>query len=220
MRSGVDLNLQLKTDRLLAWFAYFYIDFQTGFTASSTNNPEADADGNIQVRPGNRIPDIPSNLWKMVVDYKVTDAWTVGRTGTAASGQFLFGDEANLTAKTPAYFVLNLHTSYQITPNLQLLALTENAFNTTYYTARPYRSPGRLASASRSERPGLHTVSAERIDAVLDGQDRGVAWRQRTVAPTTPPAFVPKTPSQQNNLDGFRLHRYARYSAGSPTVIA
>jgi outer membrane receptor protein involved in Fe transport len=134
LRQGVDLNLQLKTDRLLAWFAYFYIDSQTGFTASSTNNPEADADGNIQVRPGNRIPDIPSNLWKMVVDYKVTDAWTVGRTGTAASGQFLFGDKANLTAKTPAYFVLNLHTSYQITPNLRLLALLENAFNTTYYT--------------------------------------------------------------------------------------
>ena len=65
MRQGVDLNLQLKTDRLLAWFAYFYIDSQTGFTASSTNNPEADADRNIQVRPGNCIPDIPSNLWKM-----------------------------------------------------------------------------------------------------------------------------------------------------------
>jgi outer membrane receptor protein involved in Fe transport len=29
--------------------------------------------------------------------------------------------------------VLNLHASYQITPNLQLLALLENTFNTTYY---------------------------------------------------------------------------------------
>ena len=68
-------------------------------------------------------------------DYKVTDAWTVGRTGTAASGQSLFRDEANLTAKTSAYFVLNLQTSYEITRNLQLLALLENAFNTTYYTS-------------------------------------------------------------------------------------
>jgi outer membrane receptor protein involved in Fe transport len=136
LRQGVDLNLQLKTDRLLAWFAYSYIDatFQTGFTASSTNNPGAAADGNIQVRPGNRIPGIPSNLWKMGIDYNVTDAWTVGGTGTAASGQFLFGDEANLTAKTPAYFVLNLHTSYQLTPHLQLFGQIENVFNTTYYT--------------------------------------------------------------------------------------
>jgi outer membrane receptor protein involved in Fe transport len=136
LRQGVDLNLQLKTDRLLAWFAYSYIDatFQTGFTASSNNNPGADANGNIQVQPGNHLPGIPSNLWKMGVDYNVTDAWTVGGTGVAASGQFLFGDEANLTAKTPAYFVLNLHTSYQLTPNLQLFALLENAFNTTYDT--------------------------------------------------------------------------------------
>ena len=136
LRQGVDLNLQLKTDRLLAWFAYSYIDatFQTGFTASSNNNPGANANGNIQVQPGNHLPGIPSNLWKMGVDYNVTDAWTVGGTGVAASGQFLFGDEANLTAKTPAYFVLNLHTSYQLTPNLQLFALLENAFNTTYDT--------------------------------------------------------------------------------------
>ena len=136
LRQGVDLGAQLKTDRLLAWFGYSYIDatFQTGFTASSNNNPGADANGNIQVQPGNHLPGIPGNLWKLGVDYKVTDAWTVGGTGVAASGQFLFGDEANLTAKTPAYFVLDLHTSYQITPNLQLFGLIENAFNTTYYT--------------------------------------------------------------------------------------
>jgi len=136
LRQGVDLSLQAKTDRLLAWFAYSYIDatFQTGFTASSVNNPGADADGNIQVQPGNHLPGIPSNLWKLGVDYKVTDAWTIGGTGVAASGQFLFGDEANLTQKTPAYFVLNLHTSYQLTPHLELFGLIENAFNTTYYT--------------------------------------------------------------------------------------
>jgi len=136
LRQGVDLSAQVKTDRLLAWIAYSYIDatFQTGFTASSVNNPGADADGNIHVQPGNHLPGIPSNLWKLGVDYKVTDAWTVGGTGVAASGQFLVGDEANLTAKTPAYFMLNLHTSYQITKNLQLFGLIENAFNTTYYT--------------------------------------------------------------------------------------
>jgi outer membrane receptor protein involved in Fe transport len=136
LRQGVDVSAQLKTDRLLAWIAYSYIDatFQTGFTASSNNNPGADANGNIQVQPGNHLPGIPSNLWKLGVDYKVTDAWTVGGTGVAASGRFLVGDEANLTEKTPAYFVLNLHTSYQLTPNLQLFGLIENTFNTTYYT--------------------------------------------------------------------------------------
>jgi len=136
LRQGVDLDLQLKTDRLLAWLAYSYINavFQTGFTVSSENNPAADAAGNIQVQPGDHLPGIPANLLKLGVDYKATDAWTVGGTGIFASGQFLFGDEANLTPQTPPYFVLNMHTSYQVTPNLQLFALIENAFNAKYYT--------------------------------------------------------------------------------------
>jgi iron complex outermembrane recepter protein len=64
----------------------------------------------------------------------VTDAWTIGGTGIAASGQYLFGDEANLTPKTPTYFVLNLHTGYQVNKNLQLFGQIENAFNAKYYT--------------------------------------------------------------------------------------
>lgn len=100
----------------------------------SQNNPGADANGNILVQPGDRLPGIPNNLFKLGVDYKVTDAWTIGGTAIAAAGQFLFGDEANLTAPTPPYFVLNLHSSYQVTRNLQLFGLIENAFNATYYT--------------------------------------------------------------------------------------
>ena len=136
LRQGIDLDIQLKTDRLLAWVAYSYTDaaFQTGFTESSENNPAADADGNIQIQPGNRLPGIPANLFKLGLDYKLTVAWTVGGTGIYASGQFLFGDEANLTPQTPPYLVLNLHTSYQVTKNLQLFALLENAFDVTYYT--------------------------------------------------------------------------------------
>ncbi len=136
LRQGFDINLQLKTERWLAWLAYSYIDaqFQTGFTASSENNPAADVNGNIQVQPGDRLPGIPANLLKLGVDYKLTDAWTIGGSGIYASGQYLFGDEANLTAPTPPYFVVNLHTQYQVTKNLQLFALLQNAFNVTYYT--------------------------------------------------------------------------------------
>jgi iron complex outermembrane recepter protein len=136
LRQGVDLNIQLKTDHLLAWLAYSYTEaaFQTAFTESSENNPAADANGDIHIQAGDRLPGIPANLFKLGVDYKVTDAWTVGGTGIYAGGQYLFGDEANLTPQTPPYFVLNLHSSYQVTKYLQLFALLQNAFNVTYYT--------------------------------------------------------------------------------------
>ncbi len=135
-RQGIDLNLEYKTQRLLAWLAYSYTDaqFQTGFTELSENNPAADPNGNIQIQPGDRLPGIPANQLKLGVDYKISDAWTVGGSGIYASGQYLFGDEANLTPQTPPYFVVNLHTQYQVTKNLQLFALLQNAFNVTYYT--------------------------------------------------------------------------------------
>ncbi len=164
LRQGVDVSAQLKTARLLAWIAYSYIGatFQSGFTESSENNPGADANGNIQVQPGNHLPGIPANLGKLGIDYKMTDAWTVGGTGIAASGQYLFGDEANLNLKTQPYFVLNLHTSYQITKNLQFFGLIENAFNTKYYTFGTFsptssvfiaQAPG--ATNPRSYSPGV-----------------------------------------------------------------
>ena len=136
LRQGVDLDIKLKTDRLLAWIGYSYIDasFQSSFTASSENNPGADAEGNIQIQPGDRLPGIPANQFKVGVDYKMTDEWTVGGTAIYAAGQFLFGDEANLTPQTPPYLVVNLHSSYQVTKNLQLFALIENVSNATYYT--------------------------------------------------------------------------------------
>jgi outer membrane receptor protein involved in Fe transport len=136
LRQGVDVNLRLEAGRLHAFIGYAYIDasFQSGFTAASPLNPGANAAGNIHVRPGDRLPGIPANQLKIGFDYRVTDAWTVGGTGIYAAGQFLLGDEANLTPPTSPYFVLNLYTNYQLTKHLQLFGQVENAFNATYYT--------------------------------------------------------------------------------------
>jgi hypothetical protein len=100
---------------------------------SSPENPYADANGNIQVSPGNKLPGIPAHLLKVGFEYKVTDQWRVGATGVAASGQYLFGDEANLTAKLPGYFVVGLNSSYQVTKHVQLFGLLQNASNGKIY---------------------------------------------------------------------------------------
>jgi iron complex outermembrane recepter protein len=135
-RQGVDAGLQFKTDRWLAYVAYTYTDatFQSGFVESAGSNPAADANGNITVQSGNRLPGIPANQAKLGVYYKVTDKWTVGGTAIVASGAFLFGDEANLTPKLPPYFTMNLSTSYQLTDHVQLFAWVQNVTNSKYYT--------------------------------------------------------------------------------------
>ena len=153
LRQGVDLNMRLTWNRLTAWLGYSLIDaeFQSAFTEMSENNPWADANGDIHVKPGDRIPGIPQHVLKFGADYKVTDRWIVGGAARYATGQFLVGDEANLTAPTPDYFVLNLHTSYQILANLQFFAKIDNAFNAKYYT---YGTFGPTAAVPIAQAPG------------------------------------------------------------------
>ncbi len=135
-RQGIDAGLQFKTDRWLAYVAYTYTDatYQSGFTESAGSNPAADANGNITIQRGDRLPGIPVNQIKLGVYYNVTDKWTVGATAIGASTAFLFGDEANLTPPLPGYFTINLSTSYQLTDHVQLFAWAQNVTDARYYT--------------------------------------------------------------------------------------
>ena len=135
LRQGLDAGLRLTTERLSAWvnFSYIAATFQSPFVASSPDNPAAD-DGTISVRAGNRLPGIPAYEGKLGLDYKITDAWSAGGNIVVAAGQYLFGDEANLTPKLPPYVVLTVTTHYQVTKALQLFATVQNVTNGKYYT--------------------------------------------------------------------------------------
>jgi outer membrane receptor protein involved in Fe transport len=135
-RQGVDAGLSLKNANWLAFLNYSYTDatFQSGFVESSQNNPGADANGDITVNPGNRLPGVPAHLLKFGVGYKVTPQWAVGVNGNAASGQYLFGDEANLQQKLPGYIVFNLNTSYQVSDHVQIFGIVENITDRKYYS--------------------------------------------------------------------------------------
>lgn len=135
-RQGVDLGGTLTQGKFefFANASYINATYQNGLTISSPNNPGADANGNIHIRPGDTLPGIPNWIAKIGFSYNITDAWQVGADGTYQSGQYLFGDEANLLPTTGAYFVTNLNTSYQLTKHIKLFAMLDNAFNADYYT--------------------------------------------------------------------------------------
>ncbi|WP_428486398.1 TonB-dependent receptor [Rhodopila sp.] len=135
-RQGMDASIQFKTPRWSAYLAYSYTDatYQSGFVEAAGDNPAADASGNIAIRPGNRLPGVPAHQGKLGLTYHLTDQWTLGVFAIAQSGQYLFGDQANLTPKLPGFVTLNLSTSYQFTPHIQLFASAENVTNAKYYT--------------------------------------------------------------------------------------
>ncbi len=162
-RQGFELGLRLHTPRWRAWLDYAFTDatFQTALTLDSPLNPAADANGQIHVVPGDRLPGVPRQRLNLGLGYQATPAWRLGLSAVVASGQYLYGDEANLTPPTTPYIVLDLDTSYQVTPALQLFALMRNALDaqyTTYGTFSPTSeaptpvAPG--ASQTRSLAPG------------------------------------------------------------------
>ena len=88
-RQGAEAGLRFRTGRLNAYANYAFTDatFQTALTLSSENNPFADENGNIQVRPGNRLPGVPRHLFKVGADYGITEKWVVGFSALVASGK-------------------------------------------------------------------------------------------------------------------------------------
>jgi iron complex outermembrane recepter protein len=134
-RQGIEAKVNYDLDRWHAYANYTFIDatYQTAMVLQSPNNPVADASGNIQVLPGNHIPGLPSQRFKAGAEYTITDAWTLGADFNFIGSQYLIHDDSNQNPKVPAYWVVNLHTSYQLTKEVELFGLVQNLFNQHYY---------------------------------------------------------------------------------------
>ena len=78
------------------------------------------------------MPGIPQHRFKAGFDYKITPRWTFGSDLIAASNQIFFGDESNVDRPLAGYAKVNLHTSYDITDNVQVYGLIENLFDNQY----------------------------------------------------------------------------------------
>ncbi|HEY3638171.1 MAG TPA: TonB-dependent receptor [Rhizomicrobium sp.] len=135
-RQGAELGLRYSDDRFSTFLNYSYVaaTFESSLLLNSEQNPDADANGNIQVRPGDTLPGIPAHRVKVGADYRVTPSWLVGADVMYESGQYFFGDESNQLGQLPGYTVVNLHSRYEVTDNVELFVDVVNAFNTDYNT--------------------------------------------------------------------------------------
>jgi outer membrane receptor protein involved in Fe transport len=133
-RQGVEAELNFKADRLNFYANYAYVDaiFLNSLTLAS-NSPFADANGNIHVAPGDKIPMIPRHRFKIGGDYSLTSDLKVSADMVAVGSQYFAGDASNQFSKLPAYAVVNVGASYQITKNVQIYARVDNVLNNHYY---------------------------------------------------------------------------------------
>ncbi len=136
LRQGVDVGATYTTDKWDAYANYSFISatFLTPVLLASPNNPFADANGNIQVEPGDNLPGIPRHKFKIGFDYEVLPKWRIGADLVYQSSQYYFGDEINALPTVPGFVSLNLRTSYQVNKNVQIYGLINNATNNRYFT--------------------------------------------------------------------------------------
>lgn len=139
-RQGIEASAKYRNERWNLFASYSYIDatYRDALTLASPNNPLADADGNIFVTPGNRIPGIPQHRFKAGAEYVVTNAWKVGVDVLAVGRQYYVGGESNLNDQLPSYWTTNLRTSYRLSEHAEVFGLVQNLFDRRYYTFGTY----------------------------------------------------------------------------------
>ena len=162
-RQGIEAGLSYQSETWSGFLTYSFVDarFRSAFILPSPSNPFADADGNIAVRPGNRLPGIPLHQLKLGADYHLTADWTIGATLLYFGDQYLRGDESNQNPTLPGYALVNLHSTYRITPNFEIFATVTNLFD------RRYASFGQFGDPTGIGAPGVPagtTTNAPGVD--------------------------------------------------------
>jgi iron complex outermembrane receptor protein len=101
-RQGLEAGISMKSNPWNAYANYTFIDatFQSALILPSPNNPAANANGNIFVAPGDRIPAVPQHRFKAGIEYAVTDAWKLGVDVNASAANFW---SATRPTRTPRY---------------------------------------------------------------------------------------------------------------------
>ena len=135
-RQGLELTGATKWGPLGMVARYSLIDatFETGFVENSPANSSADANGDIAVHAGDRIPSIPRQSLRVRLDYDFADAFAVGANFIANASSRLRGDENNqdVNGAVAGYAVLNLDARWKAAKNLEVFGRIDNVFDRKY----------------------------------------------------------------------------------------
>ena len=163
-RQGVEASVEYRSEQWLLYAGYSLLDATYQFTGDlpSPNNPVADANGNVHVVPGDRIPGLPLNQGKLGIYFSPTPRWTIGADMAVVGSRYFVGDDANQNPKLPGYWVVNLQTTYQLTRQIQLFGVINNLFNRQYALFGTFFDPTDVANVR-----GLPTVLTDPRTEVL-----------------------------------------------------
>lgn len=152
-RQGVELGLSQQTAGFgwSASYSYLRATYRSSACIVSEHNstaetsPNCSGEGEIEVRPGDRIPGLPQHSFKLAADWQALAALSLGAQLRAYSGQFVRGNENNRHQPDGAGFngagriggfaVLDLTGSWKFGKDVELFGKLANVFDRRYATA-------------------------------------------------------------------------------------
>jgi iron complex outermembrane receptor protein len=135
-RQGLEAGFKYRAQRWSSFLSYSFVDatFQSALLLPSPSNPFQDANGNIEVSSGDRLPGIPRHRLKAGVDVDLSPVWAVGAALRIVSDQIYFGDESNQNPPLPGFHVVDVHTSYRVNRHVEAFGSISNLFNSKFST--------------------------------------------------------------------------------------
>jgi outer membrane receptor protein involved in Fe transport len=126
-------------------YTYLAATFESGETINGAGNSSADADGNIAVRPGDRLPLMPRHVFKARAEWHVGPAWSAERGMQAVSDATARGNENGLhrpdgtgflgDGRTAGHAVFDLGATFAAAPRVRLFVQVDNLLYRRYATA-------------------------------------------------------------------------------------
>jgi outer membrane receptor protein involved in Fe transport len=179
-RQGAEFDANGRFGRASMGISYTYL--QATYQSPETVNGEANSsndealegekgfEGLISIRPGNRIPLVPSHLTKAYAALTLTQRLTANLDVVGVSGSFARGNENNQHApdgafylgpgRSPGYGVANLGARYQLHRRAELFVQVNNLFNRRFYSAAQLGPAGFTPAGNFVARP-LPAVDGE-----------------------------------------------------------
>ena len=150
-RQGLEAALERSRGEFSWALNYSLIDatYRSAAVLFSRANSTADANGDINVSPGDRIPGIPRHHLNASASYDLTDRTTVGVGLVAVSRQLARGNDNNRhqpdgvnflgPGEIAGYAIFSLNLDYKLDRGLRVFAKLANVFDRRYATAGALR---------------------------------------------------------------------------------
>jgi len=150
LRQGVELSATYETSKWNIYANYAFIDA----TLDKCSQPDGEGECAF-LTEGDRLPGIPRHRFKAGIEYWMTKQWKVGTDLVAASNQPFYRNEnarepVELFNTLGGYTRVDLHTSYDITDNIQVYGLVKDLFNQKYGLYGTYYNAGEADEVSQA----------------------------------------------------------------------